>query len=164
MLNCYIHVQTPGNWLQAFALYTDPKFVIFITMIPDFDALSHAARNIANRAALHDLWKSALGLPDWYFVATDDSDDAQPVIGISDGKPHLLAFTDEQRAAEFSAIRAKKRGHSATSILSMSVDDAVDYLHDLREQVDGIVMNSGEYGFSIQPVALLDMRNRYRTS
>lgn len=133
-------------------------------MATDFDALAHAARNIANRTALHDLWKAALLLDEWFFVASDDGDDACPVVGISDGKPHLLAFTDDQRASEFSAARAIKRGIAATPILSMSVEEAVAYLYELREQVDGIVMNSGEYGFSSQPAALCDMCKRYRTA
>lgn len=133
-------------------------------MATDFDALAHAARNIANRTALHDLWKAALLLDEWFFVASDDGDDAYPVVGISDGKPHLLAFTDDQRASEFSAARAIKRGIAATPILSMSVEEAVAYLYELREQVDGIVMNSGEYGFSSQPAALCDMCKRYRTA
>lgn len=46
----------------------------------------------------------------------------------------------------------------------MSVDDAVDYVNELRDQIDGIVMNSGEFGFSSEPIALLDMRDRYRQS
>lgn len=133
-------------------------------MATDFDALAQAARNIANRTALHDLWKAALLLDEWFFVASDDGDDACPVVGISDGKPHLLAFTDDQRASEFSAARAIKRGIAATPILSMSVEEAVAYLYELREQVDGIVMNSGEYGFSSQPAALCDMCKRYRTA
>jgi len=133
-------------------------------MATDFDALAHSARNIANRTALHDLWKAALLLEEWFFVASDDGDDAYPVVGISDGKPHLLAFTDDQRASEFSAARALKRGIAATPILSMSVEEAVAYLYELREQVDGIVVNSGEYGFSSQPAALCDMCKRYRTA
>lgn len=61
-------------------------------MNTDFDALSLAARNVANRNALHELWKTALQLESWFFIAVDHSEDAPPVVGISDGKPHLLGF------------------------------------------------------------------------
>jgi hypothetical protein len=133
-------------------------------MKTDFDALSVAARNLVNRNALHELWNSALNLEHWHFVAADHTQEAAPVVGTSDGKPYMFVFTDEQRATDFSASRAKKRGVEATAVFSMSVDDAVNFVNELRDQIHGIVMNPGEYGFSSEPAALLHMHGRFRQS
>jgi hypothetical protein len=43
----------------------------------------------------------------------------------------------------------------------MPPSDAVDYLVEIREQVDGILINSGEFGFTSEPMDLKDMRDRY---
>lgn len=127
----------------------------------DFDALSLAARNAVNHTGKHELWKAALSLEEWFFIGTEHGEDAQPIVGIYEGRPHLLAFTDEDRATAFALARAAKKGGEPGPVLSMPPSDAVDYLVELREHVDGMVVNPGDNAFSSQPMALKDMRDRY---
>jgi hypothetical protein len=127
-------------------------------MTHDFEALALAARTVTSRAGFLALWKAAFELSDWFFVASDGGEDAYPVVGLHDGRPYLLGFTDAERAEAFSAARAAKRGIEPTPVLSMAPSDAADYVADLREQIDGLLMNSGPHGFSIEPMALQDRR------
>lgn len=127
-------------------------------MTHDFDALALAARNVTSRAGFLALWQAAFDLPEWFFVGSAEGDDAAPVVGLHDGQPYLLGFTDADRAQAFSDARAAKRAAAATPVLSMSPADAADYVADLREQIDGLLMNPGPNGFSIEPMALQDRR------
>ncbi len=131
-------------------------------MAHDFDALSLAARNAANHTGKHELWKAALSLEEWYFVGTEDGEDAQPIVGMYERRPHLMAFTDEDRAAAFAASLAARKGGEPGPVLSMPPADAVEFLVELREMVDGVVVNPGDNAFSSQPMALKDMFDRYK--
>jgi hypothetical protein len=130
-------------------------------MQPDFDAMAHAARSLVNKAARHDLWKAALHLDEWYFVGVDHAGEAEPLVGMYEGRPYLFAFTDGERAEEFANARAARKGGDAGVLLTMPPSDAVEYLVEIREQVDGILINSGEFGFTSEPMDLKDMRDRY---
>ncbi|MFZ4576148.1 MAG: hypothetical protein ACOYN0_17320 [Phycisphaerales bacterium] len=130
-------------------------------MSHDFDALSYAARTLVSKTARHELWHAALSLPEWYFVGTGEGEDVAPLVGVSEGRPHLLAFTDEDRAHEFAAARAARKGCDPGVLLGMTPSEAVEYVVQLREQVDGVLLNSGEHGFAAQPMELKDMHDRH---
>lgn len=131
-------------------------------MDADFDALADAARSAVNKTGEHALWKAALSLPDWYFVADQPGDDAEPLVAAVDGVPHLLAFTDAGRAEAFSDSRAQKRGGAPTPVLNMGVADAAAYCKDLmRTKVDGVLFNSGKYSFQATLSQIVDMHSRY---
>jgi hypothetical protein len=132
-------------------------------MDSDFDALVEQSTAAHNKTAEHALWKAALALPAWYFVSNDAGDDAEPVVGMINGRSHILAFTDEDRAADFSKRRAAQRGNEDTPVLEMDVPDAVEYFSSLREAgVDSALFNSGKYAFSESLVNIIDMFKRYR--
>lgn len=131
-------------------------------MSDDFDGMVLAAQMGQNKMAEQALWKATFALDAWYFVADQHGDDVAPVIGALDGKPHLIAFTDETRAEVFSASRAQKRGGEPTPTLHMEVADAVAYCEDLREQnVDGVLFNNGGYSFHAGMSHIMDMFKRY---
>lgn len=140
---------------------------------PDFDALCTASLNVQNKLGEQDLWKKAINLPTWYFVARGSGDDAEPVIGTLGGGSHLLAFTDEERAANFARIRAMRasdvRGGARSPealgglTLEMDVPDAVEYCHDLAKAgVESVLFNSGEFQFHCSLIQLVDRFKRYR--
>ena len=131
-------------------------------MDQDFDALAEAARSAVNKTGEHSLWKAAVALPEWYFVADRAGEDAEPLVAAVEGVPHLLAFTDEERAEAFSKSRAVKKGGGATPVLSMPPADAAAYCKDLMQtKVDGVLFNSGKYSFQASLSQVVDMHSRY---
>lgn len=131
-------------------------------MEPDFEALVIASRMAHTKTGLHDLWKAAIALPAWYFVAGSSEPDAEPIIGSVSGKPFVLAFTDEPQAAEFTKRRAAHRGNVDTPVLHMEPGDAVQYFKSLREGgVEGVLFNSGMHAFESSLVDVIDMYSRY---
>jgi len=139
----------------------------------DFDLLVDASRNGVNKTAEHDLWKAATQLDTWYFVARGTGDDAEPLIGALDGKPYLLAFTDDARAADFAKRRTMRASDARGSardaasmqggVLEMDIPDAVQYAHDLGQAgVEGVLFNSGGYAFQCSVPELVDRVKRYR--
>ncbi|MBX3363910.1 MAG: hypothetical protein KF866_04015 [Phycisphaeraceae bacterium] len=134
-------------------------------MANDFDGLVMAAQFGQNKMAEHDLWKAAFNCGAWYFVADQTGDDAAPVVGAMDGKPYLIAFTDEERAERFSADRARKRGGEATPVLHMEVAEAIEYAVSLRDHgVEGMLFNNGGYSFHGLSGQIAEMHNRYGRS
>jgi len=131
-------------------------------MDADFDALVEDSRDAHNRTGLQALWRTAIGLPEWYFVADQSGDDAEPIVAAFDDKPHLLVFTDEARATAFSEARAAKRESDPTPTLSMTVAEASDYIRTMANHVAGVLFNTGENGFAATPTAVVDAFNRYK--
>lgn len=128
----------------------------------DFEALAQAARMVHTKTGEHDLWKAALSLPAWYFVAGSQGPDAEPIVGSVEGKPFILAFTDETQASEFTKRRSAHRGNVDTPVLHMEPADAVEYFRSLREAgVEGALFNSGAYAFQASLVSIIDMHTRY---
>lgn len=128
----------------------------------DFDALADGAKDAHNKVGEQTLWKAVMRLPMWYFVADAAGDDAQPVVGAVEGVPHLLAFTDEDRAEAFSKARGRTRGADPTPVLHMDVADAVAYCRDLMQtEVDGVLFNNGRCAFQAPLSQVVDMHGRY---
>jgi hypothetical protein len=143
---------------------------------PDFDALCTAAHNLQNKLGEQELWKVALNLPTWYFIARGTGDDAEPVIGTLNRASHLLVFTDEERAADFARMRAMRASDARGSdrspeairaetagTLEMDVPDAIAYCRDLAKAgVESALFNSGEFQFHCSLIELVDRFKRYR--
>lgn len=128
----------------------------------DFDVLAEASRDAHNKVGEQTLWKAAMALPQWYFIADQAGDDAEPLVAAVDGIPHLLAFTDEARAELFARDRARKKGGAATPVLNMDTADAAAYCKDLMQtKVDGVLFNSGKYAFQAALSKVVDMHSRY---
>ena len=131
----------------------------------DFDALVEASHSGVNKTGEQALWKAAMSLSEWYFVARNAGDDPEPLIGAVEGAPHLIAFTDEQRAQEFASRRPASKVAADAPILCMDVPDAVDYCKQLMEtQVEGLLFNSGKYAFQAGLSRIVDMWGRYNPS
>jgi hypothetical protein len=139
----------------------------------DFDALCTASLNVQNKLGELELWKQAVNLPSWYFIARGSGDDAEPVIGMFNGGSHLLAFTDEDRASNFARMRALRASDARGSArspealsgltLEMDVPDAVEYCRDLiKSGVESALFNSGEFQFHCSLIELVDRYKRYR--
>jgi hypothetical protein len=131
-------------------------------MGPEVDALAEAARSVQNKVGEQNLWKAVLALRVWYFIARGEGDDAEPMVASVDGRPQLLAFTDEDRAEAFARHIQSKRGGEAPGLLEMDVPDAVEYAKELEAlDVATILFNSGEHAFSCSMTRLKDMWGRY---
>jgi hypothetical protein len=139
---------------------------------PDFDALCAASRNIQNKLGEIELWKQAVNLPEWYFVASGEGDEAEPVIGTLGKVPHVLVFTDEERAQGFARLRAMRASDArdssrdpasfAVGTLVMDVADALAFFKDLAASgVQGALFNSGEFQFHCGLIELADRHHRY---
>jgi hypothetical protein len=128
----------------------------------DFDVLVEQSRSAVNKTGEQNLWKAALNLPAWYFVGMGAGDDVEPMIGTLDGKPHLMAFTDHERAERFAKHLVGKKGIQEPPVLEMTVAEAVDYCGVLADhKVAGIVFNTGQYAFQAGMIRVADMFKRY---
>jgi hypothetical protein len=131
-------------------------------MDTDFNALVEASRSAVNKTGVHDLWKAAIALELWYFVANGTGDDAEPIIASYEGKPHILVFTDETRAVDFSRRRSAQHASGDAPILHMEPSEAIEYFHSLREAgVEGALFNTGPTGFHTSLGSIIDMHTRY---
>lgn len=116
----------------------------------DFDALVETSRMGMNKTGEFALHKAVLSIPAWYFIAEGEGDDVEPLVGVVGGVPHVLAFTEEFRAAGYADILGRQRGKPAPGVLSMDVPDALDYFKMLAQhKVEGVAFNSGDYAFAI---------------
>ena len=131
-------------------------------MDPDFDALADGARSAVNKTGEHTLWKAVMGLPAWYFVGDRAGDEAEPLVAAVENEPHLMAFTDPERAGAFSRYRAAQRGGDATGVLNMDVPDAVEYCRALMPtKIEGVLFNHGAHSFQAGLSSVIDMYTRY---
>ena len=126
-------------------------------MNPDIDALAVAARNIVNKVGEQALWEAVVALEQWYFVGVGEGEDLMPMVAMFDGRPQLIAFTDEERASEFASASGTRKGRGPLPVLNMEPLEAVEYLVELKDVVHGIGFNPGETGFSAEPMRLRQM-------
>lgn len=132
----------------------------------DFDKLVEQSTWVQNKTGEQNLWNAAFTLDWWFFVGHASAEDPEPIVGIYDGHPYLIAFTDEDRASEFARSRSRARGPSAAPqpVLHMEVTDAVTYGSMLIDQgVDGIVFNLGRFEFALGLTELLSRYQTYRS-
>lgn len=125
----------------------------------DFDDLVDATRMAHNKTAEHELWRRCLALEHWYCIGVGEGDEIQPLIAAVEGKPYLIAFTDEERAHEFSRRLAEKKGGDALPVIHMEVADGVEYCRVLYEdhpEVHGVHFNDGGFAFSCLMSELID--------
>lgn len=138
----------------------------------DFDELVERSRMVANKLGEQALWKAALNLESWYFVGSGPEGEKAPAIGALEGRPYLLVFTDEDRAADFSRRQLMKRSDArgsgrdgeamSGSVLNMDVPEAIEYLKELKAGgVEGALFNSGAYAFQCSLPELIDRHRRY---
>ena len=123
----------------------------------DFDALATQARMAQNKTGEQALWQAAVRLPKWYFIAHGTGADMQPLAGMCDNRPTLLAFTDETRAKAWARIRGEKSGQPAADTIYMDVPDAIEYVSALAEddQIAGVMFNDGEFAFHDTPLSII---------
>jgi hypothetical protein len=131
-------------------------------MSTEVDALAEAARSVQNKVGEQNLWRAVMKLRVWYFIAQGEGDQAEPMVASVEGRPQLLAFTDEDRAEAFTRHLESKKGGPRAGLLEMDVPDAVEYAKELESlDVETILFNNGEYGFSCSMTKLKDMHSRY---
>jgi hypothetical protein len=139
---------------------------------PDFDTLVEASRDATNKVGEQTLWRAVFSLDVWYFVARGEGEDAEPLIGVIQGKPALLIFTEEERAAGFARARnmrrsdvrgsARDEASMAGTVLHMDREDAVEYCEQLAGHgVEWALFNSGPYAFQCPMIEMRDRARRY---
>ena len=129
--------------------------------IPDFDGLVEASWNAQNKLGEQAVWHAALGLDRWYLVLGESGTD--PMFGAVEGRPYLIAFTDEPRAEAFAAKLSEQRNTPAPGVVHMDIPEAIDYIDSLKDQgVDGVLFNSGGFSFQAGCIAITDMHRRGR--
>lgn len=131
--------------------------------LPDFDALAVVAHDGSKRlVGEREFVRAALSIEAWYMIgvaAPDTPDELEPLIAQVQQAPHLVAFTDEDRAAGFARSQAAKVSKAeAAPVLHMSPSDAVGYLQRLRELgVQGVHFNDGPLAVTIDASRIVEL-------
>ena len=134
-----------------------------MTQPHDFDALALAASQGHTKVVGERVFvRAALSLEAWYMigVAPDDApDELEPLMGRVQQAPHLLVFTDEERAEGFARARATQRGETEPApVLHMPPADGLAYLESLREVgVQGVHFNDGQASFTCDAARVHDI-------
>lgn len=129
----------------------------------DFDALSIAANRGNSRVVgERGFVRAALSLEAWYFIGVapeDAPDEIEPLMTRVQQSPHVLAFTDEERAEGFARARAAQRGDAEPApVLHMAPAEAVEYLDQLREAgVQGAHFNDGDASVTCDSARIVDI-------
>jgi len=131
--------------------------------LPDFDALALDAhqghtRIVGERAFV----TAALSIEAWYMIGVAPSeapDELEPLIAPVQNAPHVLVFTDEERAEAFARARAEKRSEpSPAPVLHATPIEAVEYLESLREAgVQGAHFNDGKNAVTCDSARISDL-------
>lgn len=132
-------------------------------MTTDFDSMVLGSQMAQSKAGEHELWKAALALDNWYLLGLGEGDEIEPVFAQHDGKTHLLAFTDAERA-EAAAAERESRAQTRPVVLHLEPDEAVEYLEalDADGQVAGVHFNNGPFAFGASLADIIDMHRRYK--
>jgi len=115
----------------------------------DFDALGHAAQQGNTKiVGERDFVRAAMTLDAWFMigVAPDDAPgELEPMIARVQGAPHVVLFTDSDRAEGFARAHAEKRGDAAPPpTLEATPDEAAAFVLSVREHgVQGAHFNDG---------------------
>jgi len=131
-------------------------------MSDKFDEMVLGSQMAQSKAGEHALWKDAFALECWFMLGIGEGEDLEPMFAQYEGKTHLLAFTDGERAEAMAGTLEEKSGHRPT-VLHMEVPDAIEYLRALDEdgQVAGAHFNNGDFAFGASLVNIIDMFERY---
>lgn len=127
-----------------------------------FDALMASAKQAESQELLiqcfRSLWAAFLDLETWIFLTSGGSnpEQASPFIGIIDGKPWAMVFTDPQKAAEFAGPAPRFRDAEGELLfLAMPRMQALQWILGLQQDgVAGLRINQGEFGW-MAPLANL---------
>ena len=131
-------------------------------MSDKFDEMVLGSQMAQSKAGEHALWKEAFALECWFMLSIGEGEDLEPIFAQYEGKTHLLAFTDGERAEAMAKAHEQRIGRRP-SVLHMEVPDAIEYLQALDEggQVAGVHFNNGDFAFGASLVSIIDMHGRY---
>jgi len=97
------------------------------------------------------LWTAFLGLEHWVFLSTGGSnpEQASPFIGIIDGRPWAMVFTDPRKASAFAGEDPRFRTPEGELLfIAMPRMAALQWVLGLQQDgVAGIRINQGEFGW-----------------
>lgn len=132
-------------------------------MVDDFDTLATTAQASGSRDDMQRLWAAVYALDQWHFVARGAGQQIQPFIGVAEGRPMLMAFTDRGRAHAFAQANGLADESGAVSVLSIAVHGCVEMAADFaRQGVFGILFNMRDQGFFAPLGNLVPMWNYLR--
>lgn len=127
-----------------------------------FDALMAHAKQAETQEQLiqrfRSIWAAFLELEHWIFLTTrgEHPEQASPFIGIIDGKPWAMVFTDPRKASEFAGEAPRFRTPEGELLfIAMPKMAALQWVLGLQQEgVAGIRINQGEFGW-MAPLANL---------
>jgi hypothetical protein len=132
-------------------------------MPPDFDALALAANAQATPTAMERLWDAVFALPAWHLAGRRQGAGLRPLVTRFEDQDFVLAFTDEERARAFLAEQGLAAGPEGAELLSLTVEEATDYLDELGASGPaGVVFNEGTGPFAAPLAYLVRMYARHR--
>lgn len=122
-----------------------------MSALPDqFDLWVKKARKALPERQLDYLLGILFASLEWEFINQGDGEKPAPAIGEVGGKLWILVFTSKSKAIDLLDL---KNG-DAMSFISIKPEQAVPYLWAFAQVAAGILVNPGEYGYSIEFPAL----------
>lgn len=113
----------------------------------NFDRLSSQCKNDDCRENMDALWSAVYKLKKWWFVKRVNKGVEVPFIGVVDGRPFIMAFTDEGRARDFAKSNKLLNEQGIADLMGFPTGTPDYYTQFIRNGVFGILFNNGEYGF-----------------
>jgi hypothetical protein len=114
------------------------------------DALATMAREAGadDQAAQSALWRAVFELEYWVFVPQGEPPNLQPVVGVIDDRPMVLAFTDATRARDAAILHGIVGIEDSAELLAIPPDAFTDAAGQYEVLgVFGLLVNEGENGF-----------------
>lgn len=114
------------------------------------DALATMAREagVDDQAAQGALWRAVFELEYWVFVPQGELPNLQPLVGVIDDRPMVLAFTDATRARDAAILHGIVGIEDSAELLAIPPDSFTEAAGQYEALgVFGVLVNEGENGF-----------------
>jgi len=137
-------------------------------MNQELDNLVTALKTQNSRESMTALWRYTLAMDEWYFIARGEMPDVKPFVGVVEGAPSLMAFTDTDYANAFGRSQNLIDADNNVSVLSIPTEGFLDYAETLVERgIENLIFNAGVHDY-FQPLqnlrAIFDYINSEQSS
>lgn len=120
------------------------------------DELARAATSDNGQERLSALWRATFTLERWYFVLRGELENPRPFVGVYDGKPFVLAFTNGKRVRDFAVANGYAADDDNAFSITMTPDATVEAAAGWAAQgIHAITFDHGVTGY-FAPLANLE--------
>lgn len=147
-----------GRYFRLDELLLEPgRMPPFVGRQVSFSALVEAVRENRTDATIAALADAVVRLSKWHFVARGQFPNVLPFIGVVDGQPLVVAFSQPALAYAYAVNQQLAMPDGAFPVLSLPVSQAYDLVRQLGQQgVTGILFDERPNGVgAVLPLASL---------